>query len=70
MFETVRSLWCSIDLRDGDHLLRSDGDRFIVLFDERLGPDFQSCDIGVLVQHMDVVIGRNAIDWPGTRLGR
>ena len=48
--------------RHHDHLLRAKDNLLIVLADVRLRTNFQLCDIAVLVQHMQVVVGRDAED--------
>lgn len=48
--------------RDHYHLLRPQNDFLVVLADVSLWTDLHFGDIGVLVQDMEVVVGRNAVD--------
>lgn len=48
--------------RHHNHLLRAEDDLLVVLTDVRLGTDLHLCDIAVLVQHVEVVVGRDAVD--------
>lgn len=48
--------------RHNNHLLRSKDDLLVVLTDEGLGTDLHLGHIAVLVQHMDVVVWRDAVD--------
>ena len=49
-------------LRDDQHAFRPKNDLLVILFDESLRSDFQSGDVGVLIENMEVVEWRNAVD--------
>ena len=48
------------------HFLRSDDDCFIILFNECFWTNFQPCNIGILIQNMDIMMRWYTINWTRT----
>ena len=47
---------------DHNHAFRSTNNSFVVLTGEGHGADFNACDVGVVIQDVDVVVGFDSDD--------